>query len=331
MASRLSSARLVAIVGPTASGKSELAVEAALRFDGEIVSCDSVQVYRGLDVGSGKPAPAERARVPHHLVDILDIHEEMNAGVFARLAADSIEGIVGRGRLPIVVGGTGLYLTALLKGLFDQGSARSGVRNRLLALAQRHGPARLHRWLAMKDPDYAEKTERSDHVRIVRALEVYFTLGRPFSQLQKERRPAFSGQAIVIGLHPSREDLRKRVVARVSRMLRDGLIDETRGALSRLPEGGPMPRALSAIGYREVVARLADGALNSRGDDELQRAIVTSTMQYAKRQMTYFRHQFEVEWFASKGGALDRVEDWLRREPAEKEELVQETSRRTSG
>lgn len=331
MASGLSSARLVAIVGPTASGKSELAVETALRFRGEIVSCDSVQVYRGLDVGSGKPTPAERARVPHHLVDILDIGEEMNAAVFAQRAKAAIEDIVARDRLPIVVGGTGLYLTALLKGLFDQGTVASGVRNRLLALAQRHGPARLHQWLARKDPDYAAKTERSDQIRIVRALEVYFTLGRPFSQVQKERRPAFSGRTLLIGLHPRREDLRQRVVARVSRMLEDGLIDETRRALGGVPQGGRMPRPLSAIGYREVVARLDDRALNSRGDDELQRAIVTSTMQYAKRQMTYFRHQFEVEWFAEKGPALDRVEDWLRAEPAAKPEPIQDPSRRNSG
>ncbi len=314
MASALNESRIVAIVGPTASGKSALAFEAAIRWSGEIVSCDSVQVYRGLDVGSGKPRKADRARVAHHLVDILDPHQEMNAGVFAQRAAESITDIAGRGRLPIVAGGTGLYLTALLKGLFEQGSAASPIRSRLDALADIRGPARLHRLLALKDPDYAAKTNPADRIRIVRALEVCFTLGRPFSKAQQERRPTFSGQALIVGLHPSRDELRKRVGARVERMLCEGLIDETRRALARVPPGVPTPRALAAIGYREVVARMTKGALHSGGDDELQRAIVTSTMQYAKRQMTYFRHQFDVEWFEESGAALSRIGEWVRKE-----------------
>ncbi len=314
MASALTAARLVAIVGPTASGKSALALETAVRWSGEIVSCDSVSVYRGLDVGSGKPGRAEQALVPHHLVDILDLHQEMNAGVFAQRAAEAIVEIGGRGRLPVVAGGTGLYLTALLKGLFEQGSATSAIRSRLEALMDRRGPDRLHRLLTSRDPDYAVRTRPADRVRIVRALEVFFTLGRPFSEAQRERRPAFSGRTLVVGLHPSRDELRKRVEVRVDRMLRDGLVEETRRALDRVPPGTRRPRALGAIGYREVVARMARGALHPRGDDELQRAIVTSTMQYAKRQMTYFRHQFEVEWFGEPGPALDRIGEWVRKE-----------------
>jgi tRNA dimethylallyltransferase len=307
----LSADRIVAIVGPTASGKSDLAMELAGRLGGEIVSCDSVQVYRGLDIGSGKPSRSERARVPHHLVDILDIHEEMNAGVFAERAAAAIADICARGRLPIVTGGTGLYLTALLKGLFDQGAADPTLRGRLESLAARHGSARLHRLLAARDPDYARRTEPTDRVRVVRALEVCFALGRPFSRAQLERRPAYSGEALIVGLHPGRDELRTRVTARVKKMLAEGLIEETRRALSRVPEGRPMPRPLGAIGYREAVARLASGPPDAGEDGQLERAIVTSTMQYAKRQMTYFRRQFEVEWFAESRAAGERVIRWV--------------------
>jgi len=318
--SKLSAERIVAVVGPTASGKSDLAMELAVRLGGEIVSCDSVQVYRGLDIGSGKPTAAERARVPHHLLDILDLREEMNAAVFAQRAAAAIADIGRRGRLPIVTGGTGLYLTALLKGLFEQGSADPSMRGRIEGLADRHGAARLHRLLAFKDPDYAKRTQPADRIRIVRALEVCFALGRPFSRVQQDRRPAYSGEALIVGLYPSRDELRERVTARVKRMLASGLHEEVIRALARVPEGSPIPRPLGAIGYRETVARLASGVLEAGGDDELQRAIVTSTMQYAKRQMTYFRRQFGVEWFAESSAAAERVTGWVRSQEMGKQE-----------
>jgi tRNA dimethylallyltransferase len=303
--------RIIAVVGPTASGKSDFAIEVALKVKGEVVSCDSVQVYRGLDVGSGKPTADDLTKVRHHLIDILDIHDEMNAAVFAQRAAAAIADIAGRGRVPIVTGGTGLYLTALLKGLFEQGEADAGLRARIESLAERRGPHRLHRLLAAKDPGYAAKTKATDRIRIVRALEVCFATGRPFSEAQRGRRPAFTGEALLVGLDPGREELRRRVEARVARMLASGLVDETRRALELSREGGRVPRPLGAIGYREVVARLASGPVPAHGDGELQRAIVISSMQYAKRQMTYFRHQFDVEWFAGPGPALERIEAWL--------------------
>ncbi len=295
-------------------------MELALRLGGEIVSCDSVQVYRGLDIGSGKPTPEERARVPHHLVDILDIDEEMNAAVFAQRAAAAIADILRRGRLPIVTGGTGLYLTALLKGLFEQGTADPSLRGRIETLANRHGSVRLHRLLQARDPEYARKTQPTDRVRIVRALEVCFALGRPFSRAQQDRRPAYSGETLIAGLDPGRDELRSRVTARVKRMLADGLVEEVRSALASRPEGRPIPRPLGAIGYREAVARLASGAPEAGGDDKLQRAIVDSTMQYAKRQMTYFRRQFDVEWFAESSAAAERVTRWVRRQQMGKQE-----------
>ena len=301
----------MAVVGPTASGKSQLAIDLARRLDGEVVSCDSVQVYRSLDIGSGKPTLQERAGVPHHLIDILDLDEGMNAAFFAARAAAAIEEIGSRGRLPIVTGGTGLYLTALLKGLFEEGDVDASIRGRVEALAERHGLPRLHRLLCARDPEYAAKTQPSDRIRVVRALEVLFGQGRPFSTAHRDRRPAFGGEALIVGLHPSREELRKRVGTRVEGMLALGLVEETRRAIARVPAGAPLPRPLGAIGYREVAARLAQGPLDAKGDGELLRAIVTSTMQYAKRQMTYFRRQFEVEWFSDRDAALERVERWI--------------------
>jgi tRNA dimethylallyltransferase len=258
--------------------------------------------------------------VPHHLLDILDIHEEMNAALFAQRAAAAIADIGRRGHLPIVTGGTGLYLTALLKGLFEQGTADPSMRARIEGLAARHGSERLHRLLAVKDPDYAKRTQPSDRVRIVRALEVCFAFGRPFSRAQRDRRPAYSGETLIVGLHPSRDELRTRVTARVNKMLAQGLVEETRRALSIVPEGSPSPRPLGAIGYREAVARLAAGAPDAGKDDDLQRAIVTSTMQYAKRQMTYFRHQFNVEWFAESSAAEERLARWVKNEEMGKQE-----------
>jgi tRNA dimethylallyltransferase len=275
-----------------------------------------VQVYRGLDIGSGKPSLEDRASVPHHLIDILGIDEAMNAALFAERATSAIADIFARGALPIVTGGTGLYLTALLKGLFDQPGVDPSVRERLETLAGRHGSARLHRLLTAKDPEYAQRTRPADRVRVVRALEVCFGSGRPFSQVQRERQPAYKGEALILGLHPSRADLRARVTERVDRMLARGLVEETRRAHAGVPEGRPIPRPLGAIGYREVMTRLASGPLDPSGDENLQRAIVTSTMQYAKRQMTYFRLQFDVEWFTESEGALERLARWIGDEAA---------------
>ncbi|MEO6403718.1 MAG: tRNA (adenosine(37)-N6)-dimethylallyltransferase MiaA [Vicinamibacteria bacterium] len=311
MVPTLSSApRIVAIVGPTASGKTVLAMDAARKFSGEIVSCDSVQVYRGLDIGSGKASLADRTEIRHHLVDIFGFEEEMNAGVFVARSARAIEDILGRGRLPIVTGGTGLYLTALLKGLFDQGGTNLTLRARLEELALRHGSARLHRFLATKDPDYAARTQPEDRVRIVRALEVCLSMGRPFSQVQRERQPAFRGETLMIGLEVDRAELRDRITQRVKGMLAEGLINETCTALSGVKRDAPTPRALGSIGYREVAERLAQGPLPTGGDEELLRAIVVSSMQYAKRQMTYFRNQFAIEWFGTHDAALRRIEQW---------------------
>ncbi len=302
----------VAIVGPTASGKSALAIEVCRGRGGEIVSCDSVQVYRGLDIGSGKATSAEQALVRHHLIDILNIDEQTNAATFAERAAIAMTEIGGRGRLPVLTAGTGLYLTALLRGLFEGGGADLALRGRLDRLMSRYGELRLHRLLARKDPEYAARTAHHDRIRVVRALEVCFKRGRSFSAVQRERRPLFRGKVLLVGLAPSRVELRRRVIQRVRGMLDRGLVDEVRRALAGRPPGAPTPRPLLSIGYREVTSSIAAGAVDAASDGELQRAIVTATMQYAKRQMTYFRRQFEVEWFEDSSAALDRIHAWVK-------------------
>jgi tRNA dimethylallyltransferase len=283
---------LVAIVGPTASGKSALALRLARERAGEIVSCDSLQVYRGLDVGSAKASPAERGEVPHHLLDVVEPDQPFSAAEYARLARAALRDIAARGRLCIVAGGTGLYLRALLQGLFEGPSRDEALRGRLEAIGERFGDARLHRLLSRVDPAAAARIRPRDRVRVVRALEVFWTTGRPMSLQQREgARPLTGFRPLVVGLAPDREALRAAVAARTRRMLREGLLDEVRGLLDR--GLSPRLRPLQAIGYRQAVA-VVQGRL---GMAEAEASIVTDTMRFAKRQMTWFRHQAQVLWF----------------------------------
>jgi tRNA dimethylallyltransferase len=301
--------RLLALVGPTGAGKSDLALRLAERLDGEIVSCDSVQVYRGLDIGSGKPSAADRARVPHHLIDVRDLGGQFTAADFAREAAEAIGAILGRGRLPIACGGTGLYLTALLRGLFAQERAAEPERRRIQGWVERFGANRVHRVLRRVDPESAARVQPLDSVRVVRALEVRFATGRPMSERQRDRRPAFTGEVAILGLDPGRETLRRRVEARTRAMLAAGLIDESREILSTLADG-VRPRSLASIGYKQAIETL-DGTLEP---SQIERVMVTATMQYAKRQMTYFRRQFAVEWFSEPDGLEARAIRWAAQE-----------------
>ncbi len=290
-------APLIALVGPTASGKSALALRLARECHGEIVSCDSLQVYRGLDIGSAKATPEERASVPHHLIDVVEPDQPFSAADYARLARRATREIRERGRLPIVAGGTGLYLKALLQGLFEGPSRDTALRARLERLASRFGNPRLHRLLRHLDPLAARRTHANDRVRIVRALEVYWLTGRPITAQQSQTPPPLEGPKLVVGLDPDRARLREAVVLRTRAMLERGLLDEVRGLVARF--GEPLPRPLAAIGYRQAIALL-------RGELEpaaAEQAIVTETMRFAKRQMTWFRHQADVHWFAEAGDA----------------------------
>ncbi len=298
---------LIAVVGPTASGKSALALRLAQERNGEIVSCDSLQVYRGLDIGSAKATPEERRAVPHHLIDVAEPGAVFSAADYAKLARTAVAEIRARGRLPIVAGGTGLYLRALLQGLFSGPSRDEPLRERLAALAVRFGDARLHRLLSRLDPAAGRRIAPRDRVRVVRALEVFWTTGRSISaQQQAGAEPLQGFRTLVLGLRPDRERLRQAVESRTREMLARGLVAEVAGLLARgLPREA---RPLQAIGYRQALAVHA-GSISLA---EAERSIVVDTMRFAKRQMTWLRHQQpDVHWFEDAARARDAALAWL--------------------
>jgi tRNA dimethylallyltransferase len=296
--------RLLAIVGPTASGKSALALRVAEAVPAEIVSCDSLQVYRGLDIGSAKPTAADRARVPHHLLDVANPDETFSAARYAESARAAIAAIGARGRLPIVVGGTGLYLRALLLGLFPGPARDEGLRRRFEGMAERFGDERMHRRLGRVDPQAAARIAPRDRIRVVRALEVFALTGRPISALHGRSQPLEGYATHLIGLSPTREALRLRVTERTRAMLRAGLVEEVRGLIE---QGYGATRALDAIGYRQ-----ARGVVEGRLTVAVAEAeIVRETMRYAKRQMTWFRHQASVAWFGEAQAAWCAAQTWL--------------------
>jgi len=298
--------RLIAIVGPTAAGKSALALRVARERPAEIVSCDSLQLYRGFDVGSAKPTPEERQRVPHHLLDVVDPDAGFSAADYAREARRAVHEIAARGRLPLVVGGSGLYFRALLRGLFE-GPARDEVfRERLEGLAERFGDRRLHRLLGRVDPESAARIAPRDRVRVVRALEVLRATGRPIGELHRTATLPLEGFAVFcVGLDPGRPALRVAVEARARAMLAAGLVEEARQLLGRYAERARRP--LGAIGYRQAVAHLR-GELD---EPALLGQLVSDTMRYAKRQMTWFRREPAVTWFPGPDAALQAVRSWL--------------------
>ena len=283
---------MVGLVGPTASGKSRLAMELALEADVEIISCDSLAVYRGLDVGSAKPTLDDRARVTHHLIDVAEPNESFSAADYARLARAAVDLIQGRGRKPLVVGGTGLYLRAFLGGLFDGPSRDDDLRARLEGLGRDKGIGHLHELLSRVDPLAAERIKPGDRVRIVRALEVYFLTGDGISRRQRDCAGVVSPIAArLIGLCPPRGLLRQAVELRTREMFRHGLVAELEALLARGLDRTVRP--LQAIGYKQALAVL-DGRLTP---SEAEAEVVRETMRLAKRQMTWFRHQADVEWF----------------------------------
>jgi tRNA dimethylallyltransferase len=301
---------LIVIVGPTASGKSALAVSLALAFGGEVVNFDSVQVYRGFDVGSGKLDITERQGVRHHLLDIVQAEETFTAGDYRRAALRVLDEIRGRGRLPILAGGTGLYLRALLLGLFEGPRRSEELRVRLTGLAKRHGAAFLHRLLARKDPVTATRIHPRDTQKVMRALEVCLLRRRPFSELLEQGREPLRGfRTHRIGLSPPRQELLPRIDARVDQMFASGIIEEVQSALDRgLEPGRAAP--LEALGYRQARAYV-EGSMSR---EEAVRDTRTRTHQYAKRQMTWFRREPGVQWFSGFGNdpaTAQQVLCWL--------------------
>ena len=281
---------LVAVVGPTAGGKTRLGVGLAERFAGEVVSADAFAVYRGLDIGTAKPSAEERARARHHLIDIADPRERYSAGMFARDAGAAIADIRGRGKLPIVVGGTLFYVRALLHGLFPEPDRVPGLRT-ALERVWRDRPAFARRWLELLDPAAAARVAPADRQRILRALEVTVSAGQPMTVLwRRENAGAARYRALVIGVALQREVLRARISSRVAGMFAAGLLDEVRGLRAA---GVPAEaHAMKAIGYRECCEVLA-GRI---GIGEAQARTVVATSQLAKRQMTWLRGEAETVW-----------------------------------
>lgn len=282
---------LILVVGPTAAGKSELAAALAERLDGEVVSADALQVYRGLDVGTAKPGAELRRRVPHHCIDVLPPTARCNAGDYARMARPALAAIRLRGRQPVVAGGSGLYLEALTAGLDPLPRRDPEWRHVLESLRRRRGVDYLRRILESHDPTWAEGIDAADEQRLLRAVEVILRTGRRFSDLVAEDRPAPEPDALWIGLTWPRQELYRRIEERFDRMLEAGWIDEVR----RLMDAGVPPdaHALQAIGYREIVAHLRD----ELDLDEVRRHVVRATRRYAKRQLTWFRNRTPARWF----------------------------------
>ena len=285
---------VLAIVGATATGKSALALALAERLPAEIVNADALQVYRGFDIGTAKPSAADRARVPHHLIDVLDPHEIYSAGEFARRARQAIAGIRERGRVPIVVGGSGLYLRALFQGISPVPPGDPEVRRRLRERLAAEGLDVLREELARRDSPTAERLSAGDTQRVLRALEVALVTGRPLSSWIAEQPFGAQGIAgIRVGLTLPRTILYDQIAGRVARMIGAGWREEVAGLLRR--GLSPTLPAFQAIGYRQLVRHLeGDGSL-----DQAVAEIVKETRRFAKRQETWFRKEPDVTWFSA--------------------------------
>lgn len=279
--------KLLVIGGPTGSGKSELALRLAEEIGGEIVNADSMQIYRGMDIGTAKPSAEERARVPHHLLDIVSPDVNFSASDFRREAAAAIADIEHRGKKAILVGGTGLYIRALLEGLVDSPTGDPELRRQFADLSGEE----LLRRLSLVDPETAFRLHPNDRVRIVRALEVFSQTGRPISAFRSEH--AFSGtyyHTLKMAIKVERQELYRRTDRRVERMLQEGLVDEVRSLLA-LGYSREM-KAMRSIGYKEITAYLAEETTLNEAVDLIKR----DTRRYAKRQMTWFSKENDIYW-----------------------------------
>jgi tRNA dimethylallyltransferase len=279
---------LVVVLGPTASGKTALSLALAERFHGEIVNCDSVAMYRELDIGTAKPSAAQRARVPHHLVDCVAPTEHVTAGEYARQARQVLNEIKTRGRLPIVVGGTGLYLRALLEGLFPGPQRSEELRERLRERAVSRGSTHLYRILQKLDPSAAAKIHANDTPKLIRAIEVCLSAKQKMTELWREegRDPLKGFRILRLGLDPDRQALYEKINHRAAQMFEAGLIEETRNLLGKYGRIGP----LSALGYKQALQFLS-GELTQ---EQALQAAQQAHRNYAKRQMTWFRREPDV-------------------------------------
>ncbi len=300
---------LVAVVGPTASGKSALGVWLAEKLGGEVLACDSTQLYRGFDIGTAKPGLAERRGIPHYLIDILTPGEEATAGGYRQIALAALEELRRRGRLPVLTVGTGLYLRALLEGLADVPQRSEELRSRLRSSAEEHSPGYLHRLLKRLDPEASRKIAPADEQKLIRAIEVCVLARRPVSEVHRTGRIPLKGwRPLKIGLMPPREALYERIHARTDAMLAQGWMEEVQGLMaSGLPENA---KPFDFIGYRELREVL-------RGEKKLEEAraaIQLATRRYAKRQLTWFRKDPGIHWlfgFGDDPQVQRETSEWL--------------------
>ena len=300
---------LIVVVGPTASGKSALAVALAKALQAEIIACDSTQLYRGVNIGTAKPTAAERQGVVHHLIDVLDASEAATAGGYRDLALAILEELRKRGKLPILTVGTGLYMRALLEGLADLPLRSEELRERLRASSTKHGGMHLHGVLHRMDAEAAARIAPTDEQKLIRAIEVCILTRKPISEVHRAgRKPLEGWRALKIGLLPSRELLNERIDARTDVMIESGWLDEVRGLLAAgVAEDA---RIFDFIGYREMLGVL-------RGDLTMEKArpvIQLATRHYAKRQMTWFRKDKSIRWFAGPGDDAEvqrKICEWV--------------------
>ena len=280
----------IAVIGPTASGKTALGMALAKRFRGEIVSCDALQVYRHMDIGTAKPGPNEREAVPHHMLDLRDPCDDFSAGDYLRLGRETLHAIKERGHIPFVVGGTGFYLRALAEGLFEGPGRSEALRSRMRAIATRRGPESIHRALRRIDPGAAARLAPADAERNIRAYEIYMLTGQTMSWWQSRPRDRLLGYRwLKLGVLWPRQQLYARIDQRVENMFRHDFVEEVRALMAAFPGNC---HAFKAIGYRQIAGYL-DGKWN------LDQAIADTqreSRRYAKRQLTWFRADREIRW-----------------------------------
>ena len=294
-------APLVVILGPTASGKSALAVSLAERFGGEVLACDSTQVYRGFDIGTGKPTPQERRGIPHHLLDLVEPSAVFTAGEYRRHALAALADMQIRGRLPILTAGTGLYLRALLEGLADAPKRSDALRSRLQTSVARRGAGHLHRMLRRLDPVAAARISANDGQKLIRAVEICLLAGKPVTDVHRAGRASLEGYAVLkLGLNPPRAELYERIGRRVSGMLERGWLNEVSALID---SGTPLSaKPFEFIGYRELYDRSKQNQRKHGGPSpNVTEAIAQATRRYAKRQLTWFRKEPGVSWLAGFG------------------------------
>jgi tRNA dimethylallyltransferase len=287
---------LVAVIGPTASGKSALGIWLAQQLGGEIVACDSTQLYRGFNIGTAKPSERERGAIPHHLIDALDPQQASTAGGYREMAERTLDELRRRACVPVFTVGTGLYFRALLEGLAELPQRSEELRERLRRSAQEHGPGHLHQLLSRLDPEAAPKIAPSDEQKLIRAIEICLLTEKPLTQIHSQgRKPLEGWRVLKIGLAPDREALYQRIHTRADAMLAKGWLDEVRSLLDSGLPGDAKP--FDFIGYREL-RRVLRAEITL---DAARAAICQSTRRYAKRQLTWFRREAGVYWLPGFG------------------------------